>query len=108
MLNQPISSSPHWRIPATSTTPRRERFPWRAARRVWRWLVAGALVGSVLGPPLLVMAALISLFAPSLTGGHHLAPAFIVAALFWLFAAIVGAHAKSRSPADEDDHLSLP
>lgn len=118
MLNHPITSSPHWRIPAHASSRRPERIAWRlalarcagvgrlAAAWLWRALVAGALVGSVLGPPLLVLAALVCLFAPSLTGGRRLAPALIVAALLWLLAAIFGAHAKVSPTPDADDPSS--
>lgn len=118
MLNHPVTSSSHWRIPARHGGPLPTRGAWRvargwlgvgtwrAARWLWRTLVMGLLVGSVLGPPLLVVGALVCLFAPSLTVGRHLAPALIVAALLWLLAAIFGAHAHARPRSDDDDPTS--
>lgn len=118
MLNQPITSSPHWRVPVRRDASRAGQRVWRAtlirmgevswlrSRWLCRGLVMGALVGSVLGAPLLALAALVCLFAPSLTGGRRLAPALIVAALLWLVAAIVGAHANVRPRSDERDPFS--
>lgn len=79
-----------------------------AARWLWRSLVMGLLVGSVLGPPLLVVGALVCLFAPSLTVGRHLAPALVIVALLWLLAAIFGAHAHVQPHSDDDSTTEAP
>jgi hypothetical protein len=110
-LNQPMSSSSHWRIPTTSAPHRHPRrrtlhttltqvsVPARvAARPAWRAIVASLLIGGVLVAPLLVVVALVALVAPPLEGVRQLAPALIFVSLLWLGLAIFGAHAQVVCP----------
>lgn len=120
MLNEPITSSSHWRIPrpelATQDAPVAvdERSPLAVAARLGSQaqtagrsaanaIVAGLLVGGVLVAPALATLAILALFVPQLAGARHIAPALIFGALLWLAMAILGAHAQvERQPDDHD------
>jgi hypothetical protein len=111
MLNQPVTSSSHWRIPTTDAprakrligSSRIERSLWASLAPVGAWaqvaarsashaVVAALLVGGVLVAPVLALLALLGLFATPLPVAHHLAPALIFVSLLWLALAILGAH----------------
>jgi hypothetical protein len=80
-----------------------------AARPAARALFAGLLVGGVVIAPVLVVVALIVLFAPTPLGVRHLAPALIFASLAWLALAIFGAHAQiERDGAACDEPMNEP
>ena len=121
MLNQPITSNSHWRIPQPQSAAQ-EAQPlargWAllaAAARFGEWartpalaiahaVVAGVLVGGVLVAPVLATLALVGLIAPQLALPHRAAPALIVISLLWLALAIFGAHshAARSTTADAD------
>lgn len=121
MLNQPISSSSHWRIPqpesvaqeaqatplwqsALATAARVGGQALHATRPLWHAVVAGLLVGGVLVAPWLAMLALVGLLAPQLTGAHRAAPSLILVSLLWLALSIFGAHVRvERHSLDESD-----
>lgn len=133
LLNQPMTSSSHWRIPKTHMTsatrqetrvatltsvrqraldealPRMRARSLVAARSLWRASFAALLIGGVVVAPVLVVLALIGLLAPPLLAARQVAPALIVVSLLWLGLAIFGAHAQVGSPvvshgdADEAD-----
>ncbi|MGH2503825.1 MAG: hypothetical protein ACRDID_15045 [Ktedonobacterales bacterium] len=116
-VNNPMTSSAHWRVPTMETLREETRVAHQqqtrkqapqhavaragahaaaAARSAVRALVVGVLVGGVFAAPALVTLALIDLFAPTPLGIRHLAPALIFASLVWLALAIFGAHAQAR------------
>lgn len=120
MLNEPITSGSHWRIPrpelATEDAPAavEERSLFDVAARIGAQahaagrsaasaIVAGLLVGGVLVAPALATLAILALFVPQLTSARHIAPALIFAALLWLALAILGAHAQVERQAEERD-----
>jgi hypothetical protein len=129
LLNQPMTSSSHWRIPKTAATRQDTRVSLLtsvrrralddalpqigaqslvATRSLWRAIVAGLLIGGVVVAPMLVVVALVGLLASPPLAAHQVASALIVASLLWLALAIFGAHAQVGSPvvspgdADED------
>lgn len=120
ILNEPITSGSHWRIPrpelATQDAPAavEQRSPLEVAARLGAQaqaagrsaasaIVAGLLVGGVLVAPALATLAILALFVPQLTSARHIAPALIFGALLWLAVAILGAHAQVERQADERD-----
>lgn len=119
MLNQPMTSSSHWRIPKPDTARQDARVTVLtavkrqaldvalpqlgaqsrvAARSLWRALVAGLLIGGVVAAPVLVVVALVGLLAPLPRAFHQVAPELILASLLWLGLAIFGAHAQVGCP----------
>ncbi len=125
MLNEPMSSSSHWRIPkggparwderatrlATDTRSLRAvvaRIDARtpvAVRAALHAVRAALLVGGVLVAPVLAILALVGLFAPVLAAERPIAPALIFGSLLWLALAISGAHmqVERRAEAHEAD-----
>jgi len=130
LLNQPVTSSSHWRIPKSDATRHDARVSLLtsvrrraldnalpqigaqslvAAHALWRAIVAGLLIGGVVVAPVLVVVALVGLLASPPLAAHQVASALIVASLLWLALAIFGAHAQVGSPvvshgdADEAD-----
>ena len=130
LLNQPMTSSSHWRIPTSDATRHDARVSLLtsvkrraqddalpqigaqslvAARSLWRAIVAGLLIGGVVVAPALVVVALVGLLASPPLAAHQVASALIIASLLWLALAIFGAHAQVGCPvvsggdADEAD-----
>lgn len=123
-INNPMTSSAHWRVPTTATlrdetqvTPEHQTrkqalqnaieragaWSTTAARSATRALFVGVLVGGVFAAPALVTLALIVLFAPAPLGIRHIAPALIFVSLVWLALAIFGAHAQAPQSATVDE-----
>jgi hypothetical protein len=124
-VNNPMTSSAHWRVPTIETVQEetrdaqehqtRKQALQNAIERAGAWstttvrsaaraLFVGVLVGGVFAAPALVTLALIVLFAPAPLGIRQIAPALIVASLVWLALAIFGAHAQAQdcSTANEE------
>jgi hypothetical protein len=114
MLNEPMTSSSHWRIPKAGPAQRDEHVArialderslraaatrigaqtQVAARSAAHAIVAGLLIGGVLVAPVLAILAVVGLFAPPLAGARQIAPALIFGSLLWLALAIFGAHTQ--------------
>lgn len=110
MINEPLTSSSHWRIPANDRAAGRAPQVAEAGRTLRtaaaqlgaqarpaayvaaHVVFAGLLIGGVLVAPVLATLALVCLFAPPLASLRPLAPALISVSLVWLALAILGAH----------------
>jgi len=123
MLNEPMTSGSHWRMPAHGVTTSaadaetalavertlRATFARRVAqsrplaRRASRAGAVALLVGGVLVAPMLALLALVSLVSPFALATRQLAPALVFIALVWLALAIFGAHLQVERDAANDE-----